>query len=167
MDKYKRANFGKRFRFPGVEANNGRQTQAFRIRGEHQFNNNFASLFLNHEEQDADLLGIPFKGNNLVFSQSDGAPRRPDTLTKALPRYCRKVGLTGVRLHDLRHTHASLLLKLNANPKTVSDRLGHASIQITMDVYSHLLPGVQEAAVAGLDAMLEPAESVQVVQLLN
>ena len=66
-------------------------------------------------------------------------------------------GLTGVRLHDLRHTHASLLLKLNADPKTVSDRLGHASVQITMDVYSHLLPGVQEAAVAGLDALLEPS----------
>ena len=108
------------------------------------------------QEHDAALLGIPFTGDNLVFSHPDGTPRRPDTLTKALPRYARKAGLTGVRLHDLRHTHASLLLKLNANPKTVSDRLGHASVQITMDVYSHLLPGVQEAAVAGLDALLEP-----------
>ena len=46
---------------------------------------------------------------------------------------------------------------VNANPKTISDRLGHASVQITMDVCAHLLPGVQEAAVAGLDALLEPA----------
>ena len=68
-----------------------------------------------------------------------------------------QAGLTGVRLHDLRHTHASLLLKLIADPKTVSDRLGHVPIQITTDVYSHLLPAVQEAAVAELDAVLQPA----------
>ena len=68
-----------------------------------------------------------------------------------------QAGLTGVRLHDLRHTHASLLLKLIADPKTVSDRLGHVPIQITTDVYSHLLPAVQEAPVAELDAVLQPA----------
>ena len=93
----------------------------------------------------------------VVNRLSHDTTRRPDTLTKAVRRYSCKAGLTGVRLHDLRHTHASLLLKLNANPKTVSDRLGHASVLITMDVYSHLLPGVKEAAVAGLDALLEPA----------
>lgn len=111
------------------------------------------------QEHEAALLGIPFTGDTLVFSHPDGSPRRPDTLTKAFRRYSRQAGLTGVRLHDLRHTHASLLLKLNVNPKIVSDRLGHASIQITMDVYSHLMPGMQEAAVAGLDALLEPVAS--------
>ena len=117
------------------------------------------------QEHDAALLGVPFTGDTLVFSHPDGRPRRPDTLTKALPRYARKAGLAKVRLHDLRHTHASLLLKLNVNPKTVSDRLGHASVQITMDVYSHLLPGVQEAAVAGLDALLEPAQEQLVASM--
>jgi len=111
---------------------------------------------MDRQEQDAALLGIPFTGDSLVFSHPDGTPRRPDTLTKAFRRYSRHAGLEGVRLHDLRHTHASLLVQLNANPKTISDRLGHASVQITMDVYAHLLPGVQEAAVAGLDALMEP-----------
>ena len=109
------------------------------------------------QEQDARLLDIPLTADSLVFAHPDGRPRRPDTLTKAFRRYSHHAELAGVRLHDLRHTHASLLIQLNANPKTISDRLGHASIQITMDVYAHLLPGVQEAAVAGLDALLEPA----------
>jgi integrase len=113
-----------------------------------------------HRDQqaaDAQLLGVPLTPDSLVFSHSDGTPRRPDTITKAFHRYSTRARLEGVRLHDLRHTHASLLIQLNANPKTISDRLGHASVQITMDVYAHLLPGVQEAAVAGLDALLEPA----------
>ena len=108
------------------------------------------------QEHDATLLGIQLTGDSLMFSHPDGSPRRPDSLTQAFRRRSRKAGLTGVGLHDLRHTNASLLLKLNANPKTISDRLGHAPVQITMDVYSHLLPGVQEAAVAGLGALLEP-----------
>ena len=80
--------------------------------------------------------------------------RRPDTLTQAFRRITRRIGLPGVRLHDLRHTHASMFLLLNVNPKIVSERLGHASIQITLDTYSHLLPGLQEAAMERFDDVL-------------
>ena len=59
-----------------------------------------------------------------------------------------------MRLHDLRHTHASLLLQQGIHPKIVSERLGHANIQITLDTYSHLLPGMQEAAVDAFDKAL-------------
>jgi integrase len=59
-----------------------------------------------------------------------------------------------VRLHDLRHTHATLLLKSGANPKVVSERLGHASAAFTMDVYSHVLPGLQREAALKVDEML-------------
>ncbi len=60
----------------------------------------------------------------------------------------KKVGIKGVRFHDLRHTHASLLLREGVNLKVVSERLGHSSIQITADLHSHVAPPIQrEAAV--------------------
>ena len=61
------------------------------------------------------------------------------------------------RFHDLRHTHASLLLAQGAHVKVVQERLGHASVTMTMDTYSHLLPGVQEAAVDIFDAAMAKA----------
>jgi integrase len=61
-------------------------------------------------------------------------------------KLARSVGLQGIRLHDARHTHASLLLKQGVHPKVVQERLGHASIAITLDTYSHVAPGLQEAA---------------------
>ena len=62
-----------------------------------------------------------------------------------------------MHLHDLRHTHASLLLQQGVHPKVVSERLGHANIQITLDTYSHLLPGLQEAAALRFDESMEKA----------
>ncbi|MGA8691653.1 MAG: tyrosine-type recombinase/integrase [Methyloceanibacter sp.] len=61
------------------------------------------------------------------------------------------------RFHDLRHTHASQLLRAGVHPKVVSERLGHAGISITLDTYSHVLPGIQEDAVQRLDGMLASA----------
>ena len=108
------------------------------------------------QERDAALLGIELTDETLVFCHVvDGAPLRPDTLGQAFRRKARQIGLPGVRLHDLRHTHASLMLPQGVNPKTVAERLGHASVTITLDTYSHLLPGIQEAAVAGFDAAME------------
>jgi len=67
--------------------------------------------------------------------------------------------LEGLRLHDLRHAHATLMLQAGVHPKVVSERLGHASVNITLDTYSHVLPGLQEAAAAAIDRALdEPAE---------
>ena len=65
-------------------------------------------------------------------------------------------GLPRVRLHDLRHTHATLMLKAGVHPKIVSERLGHANIGITLDLYSHVLPGLQQAAAKRFDRLLEP-----------
>ena len=102
------------------------------------------------QEADATLLGRQLAEDDLVFSHPDGSPRDPSTLTLAFRRLTRRVGLDGVRLHDLRHTMASLYLEQGVNPKTVAERLGHASVTITLDLYSHCLPGVQEAAAVQL-----------------
>ena len=106
------------------------------------------------QEADAAMLGVPLTGDSLVFGHVDGTPRAPATLTHAFTKLVRRIGLTGVRLHDMRHTHASLLLQQGVHPKIVSERLGHANIQITLDTYSHLLPGMQEAAALRFDEVL-------------
>ena len=61
-------------------------------------------------------------------------------------RVAGKAGLAGVNLRDLRHTHSSLMLKQGVHPKIVQERLGHASISTTMDIYSHVMPGMQDEA---------------------
>ena len=83
-----------------------------------------------------------------VFTKSDGRCLDPEDVTRAFRAIMRPMGLSGVRLHDLRHTHASLMLSANVHPKVVSERLGHASVTITMDIYSHVLPGIERDAAA-------------------
>lgn len=60
-------------------------------------------------------------------------------------------GRAGLRFHDLRHTCAALMIADNVHPKVICDRLGHSTIQVTMDRYGHLLPSLEEAAITGLD----------------
>ncbi|OGO04852.1 MAG: hypothetical protein A2Y91_05415 [Chloroflexi bacterium RBG_13_54_8] len=72
-------------------------------------------------------------------------------LSHAFGRMARGAGLEGVRLHDLRHTFASLMLLRGAKPKVISEALGHSSVAFTMDVYSHIIDGMQSDAMALLD----------------
>ena len=88
------------------------------------------------QEADAILLGVPLIGDSLVFGHVDGSPPAPATLTHAFSKLAKRAGFPGVRLHDLRHTHASLFFQQGIHPKVVSERLGHANIQITLDTYS-------------------------------
>ncbi|MFC1938583.1 tyrosine-type recombinase/integrase [Chloroflexota bacterium] len=76
----------------------------------------------------------------------------------------RRVGLEGVRLHDARHSRASLMLKAGTHPKIVQERLGHASIGITLDTYSHVVPGLQEAAADRFDKMVSPKRESKAVE---
>jgi integrase len=76
----------------------------------------------------------------------------------------KRAGLNGIRLHDARHTHASLLLKAGTHPKVVQERLGHASIQITLDTYSHVAPGLQEAGAARFDELLNVRSKKEAVE---
>lgn len=103
------------------------------------------------------LLGPGYQDNGLVCAQPDGQPWRPDALTNAFAYLVRKAGVPPVRFHDLRHSHATLLLRQGVHPKVVSERLGHATVGITLDTYSHVLPGMQEEAARKLDVALRAA----------
>ena len=97
------------------------------------------------------VLGVQPADDALVFCRADGGPYLPDTITQVWTRLARKVGLRGVRLHDARHAHATLMLQRGVHPKIVQERMGHASIQHTLDIYSHVTPGLQEAAALRFD----------------
>ena len=102
-------------------------------------------------------LGPIYQDNDLVFPRDDGAPLAPDNFSSVFAAFVRRSGLPHVRLHDLRHSHATQLLKQGIHPKVVSERLGHSKISITLDTYSHVLPGMQEDAAQKIDAALRIA----------
>jgi integrase len=95
-----------------------------------------------------------FDKSELIFCRYDGSPLRPDSVTHAWKKLVRKCGLAGVRLHDARHSHASLMLKQGANIKVVSERLGHSNVSITLNLYAHVLPGMQLAAANRFDDII-------------
>ena len=95
-----------------------------------------------------------------MFSNIDNKPLLPDTVSQAWARLIKKTSLSKIRLHDARHTHASLMLKQGVHPKIVQERLGHASIQVTLDIYSHVAPGLQAAAALKFDEIVTQNMSV-------
>ncbi|MBI4200724.1 MAG: site-specific integrase [Chloroflexi bacterium] len=107
-------------------------------------------------ESDMSALGVAFTDDTNVFSWPDGRPMLPDATTKAWIRLVRGHGLKGIRLHDARHTHASFMLAQGVHPKIVQERLGHSTIAVTLDTYSHVAPGLQAAAALAFDKMLAP-----------
>lgn len=98
-----------------------------------------------------ELCRDPLNDSDMVFSHADGTPLRPDTISDAWRELTARAGLKGIRLHDCRHTHASILLRQNVHPKVVQERLGHANISTTLDIYSHVTPGLQQAAALRFD----------------
>ena len=91
-------------------------------------------------------MGEDYAERDLVFARGDGTPLHPDTFADAFYRHLRAAKLPRIRFHDLRHTHATLALAAGVHPKVVSERLGHASVTITLDTYSHAIPAMQETA---------------------
>lgn len=106
-----------------------------------------------------ELSKRPLKDQDPVFTRNDGSPLKPASVTQAWRIIARKAGIGGIRLHDARHTHASFMLKAGTHPKIVQERLGHASIRITLDTYSHVAPGLQEAAAKVFDDMVLKAKT--------
>ena len=87
-----------------------------------------------------------------VFAKTDGSPIHPDLISQTFERAVAKLDLPRIRLHDLRHTHATILLQQNVHPKVVSERLGHSSVAFTMTVYQHVMPGLQAQAASAFEA---------------
>ena len=107
-------------------------------------------------------LSAKLEESDLLFARPNGSPMLPDTISQAWAKLARKTGFDGIRLHDARHTHASIMLEKGIHPKVVQERLGHASIQTTMDTYSHVMPGLQERAAEAFDRAINtvPKERV-------
>jgi integrase len=90
--------------------------------------------------------GGAWSDTGLVFTKEDGEALHPEVASRFFRQAVRRVALPTIRLHDLRHTHATLALRAGIHPKVVSERLGHATISITLDTYSHAIPAMQEEA---------------------
>ncbi len=104
-------------------------------------------------EERLSLGGWP--DHDLVFTSEDGEPVHPDRFSRDwFQQHVCAAGLPRIRFHDLRHTHATLALQAGIHPKVVSDRLGHATVSITLDTYSHAIPAMQEEAAEKVAALV-------------
>jgi len=106
-------------------------------------------------EADLDQMGHSISGDRLVFSQINGTPLLPNTVTHAFAKIAHRAGLEGITFHSLRHTHASIMLQQGVSSKTVAERLGHSTVVITLDTYSHVTPGVKEDAANRFEEALQ------------
>jgi integrase len=111
------------------------------------------------KEQSSQRLaaGVGWVGLGLVFAGTSGEPVRPSTVSTQFRDLAAKNDLAGLRFHDLRHSHATIMLRLGVAPHVVSQRLGHSTVAFTLDRYGHVLPGQQMAAAEAFDAAVSGA----------
>lgn len=101
------------------------------------------------------MVGVTATASDRVFTNEVGDPLRPASVGQAFRRLVEVADVPAIRLHDLRHTHASHLLMAGVNVKVVSERLGHASVSFTLDTYGHVMPGQQAEAAAAAAALVD------------
>jgi integrase len=92
------------------------------------------------------LIGAGCQDSGLVFTWPNGSPIHPLRFSRWFEQHARRAGLPKIRLHDLRHSYASAALAAGVPAKVISERLGHATIAVTMDIHSHVLPGLDREA---------------------
>lgn len=98
--------------------------------------------------------GADYHDQDLVVAKENGEPIHPHTFSQSFERIIRRAGLRAIRLHDIRHTHATLALKAGVPVKVVSERLGHESPVFTLKQYAHVLPGMQAEAARAVAALV-------------
>lgn len=103
-------------------------------------------------------IGVRPDKDSFVVAQADGSPLKPVSLTHEWTRQIGKTTLPQIRFHDLRHSHATQLLAAGVHPKIASERLGHSTVGITLDLYSHVMPGMQANAAEQVDAAIKAAK---------
>ncbi|HPJ20585.1 MAG TPA: site-specific integrase, partial [Actinomycetota bacterium] len=116
----------------------------------------------NHERE---LVGVGYRDQGLVFANPDGSPVYPEGVSRAFKEQAVAHGLPTIRLHDARHTWATLALQSGVHPKVVQERLGHSSITITLQTYSHVIPSMHEDAAETVASMIRAAKDPKVVPL--
>ena len=114
-----------------------------------------------HLEERAECgLGRP-RRDGLVFTDEAGEPLHPNTVSRTFSKLVSDARVPQIRLHDLRHTHATLSLQAGIHVKVVSERLGHSSVTITLDTYSHAIPGLQRDAAEKVAALIPGLANTQ------
>jgi integrase len=109
------------------------------------------------QEAEAAFMGAAWATTDLVFTTETGEPIHPDTIKGLRDRLMRAAQVPKVRLHDLRHLHASIAISHGVDPKLLADRLGHARASFTLDTYTHLFEEQRERAAVSLTAFLAPS----------
>jgi integrase len=141
-----------------------RETKTTRSRRSLAISTGTCDILRRHLDSEIDLcrkLGIHFQNDRLVFCQSDGTPFKPGTIRQSWKRLTKRLGIKNISFHALRHTHATLLLRQGISPKVISERLGHANITTTLNIYAHVTPGMQRHAVETLDRILEKRIAIE------
>ena len=100
------------------------------------------------QRREREEWGDDYVGRDLVVAKEDGEALHPDSFSQTFERLVRRAGLRRIRLHDLRHTHATLAVKAGVPVKVISERLGHESPAFTLRQYAHVMPGMQAEAAA-------------------
>ncbi len=95
--------------------------------------------------------------HGLIVCTGNGTPVNPNNVSRSFEALVKAAEVRRIRVHDLRHTHATLLLLSGEHPKVVSERLGHASVAITLDTYSHVLPDSQDGAARAISDLIRAA----------
>jgi integrase len=112
-------------------------------------------VHLSRQLEEMERMGSLYQPGGLIFATEAGTIINPSNLrNRSFKPLLKRAGLRPIRFHDLRHTCATLLLSKDVNPKIVSEMLGHSSVSITLDIYSHLLPDMQEKAAKALEELL-------------
>lgn len=111
------------------------------------------------------LLALPAsdRPGDFIFRSRTGGPIDPDNVDRAFKRHLALAGLPEIRFHDLRHTHASLLIAAGVHPKAIQARLGHASIATTLNTYGHVMPSAFEGVGLKVAQVLGPVANAELI----
>jgi integrase len=99
-------------------------------------------------------FGPAYQDHGLVFAKEDGSPLHPEVFLRLFQRRAKAAGLPVIRLHDVRHSWATHALQAGIAPKVVSSRLGHANIRVTLDIYTHVMPALDQEAADKVEALI-------------
>jgi len=107
--------------------------------------------------QQTEQEAVGMEPTGWVFTDANGNPIHPHSISQTFERIANRAGVPRIRLHDIRHTHGTLLIKANVPVKVVSERLGHGNPAFTIDTYQHVLPGMQAEAARVFEQLIAPA----------